>query len=136
MTVPLPASPKPSQSLTTIILKVLFVMIILLLLPQFVTSRGASARRRRKLAKKYNTIKWDCEHGRTCARLLPEERMSCVSNCVSEECHDTVYGANPLEDGEVDFRMDRLFENCVKADLKEAAKRERRERAALLAKRD
>jgi hypothetical protein len=47
-----------------------------------------------------------------------DEGMNCVYNCLSSECYNTIYGDNPLEDGEIDVVRYRTFQNCVRKEYK------------------
>jgi hypothetical protein len=64
--------------------------------------------------------------------MVTEEAMNCVNNCTSPLCFqvsdiacfslslsdrlEEVYGAMPLEDGEVDERRNRLFTSCLRRE--------------------
>ena len=76
---------------------------------------GSSARRRRKRAaeKRYRKAKEDCTINK-CGAFPPEENMNCIFQCISSVCFDAVYASDPLEDGEIDSKRERIFSKCVK----------------------
>jgi molecular chaperone DnaJ len=49
-----------------------------------------------------------------------DEGMNCVYKCLSSTCYDTVYGDNPLEDGEIDTVRYRTYQNCVRQEFKKS----------------
>lgn len=108
----------PNQSLLLIAVKICFVVLILFLLPQLVQSkRKSNAQRRKRLVNtKFNIIRKDCESLR-CRMYIQEENMNCVSACMNQDCHDTVFAGIPLEMGEIDEKRDDIFEQCVKKHL-------------------
>ena len=62
---------------------------------------------------------------------------NCVLRCVSGRCYDAVYGADALEEGEMDVKRGRTFRSCARTELREAkqaeqqrAKAEREEKLA------
>mmetsp|Transcript_21952 Transcript_21952/g.32074 ORF Transcript_21952/g.32074 Transcript_21952/m.32074 type:complete len:139 (+) Transcript_21952:44-460(+) len=121
--IPSPKSPvKQYDKYTIYLVKLLFVLLLLLLLPKLVSTKGAAAKRRRRLDKQFRILKRDCEESTSgeykCGTMIYEENMSCVSACVSQACHEDIYAGNLLEDGEVDFHRARVFENCVKREIR------------------
>ena len=71
----------------------------------------------------------ECET-QTCAGMQPGTNMNCVNECISQSCFDEIYAEEPLEDGEVDSKRSRLFQNCARKSLvAEREKRRREERA-------
>lgn len=99
-------------------IKILLVVVIILLLPKLVT--GASTpggKRNKKLMRQMEALRFDCERT-TCKEFLPEESAMCVSLCMSENCHEEIYGKNPLELGEIHMVRSRDFERCVKNQLR------------------
>jgi len=60
-----------------------------------------------------------------CAHLIFEESTSCVTECISPACHAKIYGANPLELGEIDLGRRVQFELCAKREVKERSRIER-----------
>ena len=71
----------------------------------------------------------ECET-QTCSGMQPGTNMNCVNKCISESCFDEIYAEEPLEDGEVDSKRSRLFQNCARKSLvAEREKRRREERA-------
>jgi hypothetical protein len=45
---------------------------------------------------------------------------ACVPRCVSPRCFDTVYGTEPLEDGEIDVVRAALYNRCVGKEMRES----------------
>ncbi len=67
---------------------------------------GSSARRHRKRAaeKRYRKAKEDCTIN----------KCGAIFQCISSVCFDAVYASDPLEDGEIDSKRERIFSKCVK----------------------
>jgi hypothetical protein len=61
------------------------------------------------------TKKITCERT-TCNHLLTDENMNCVNECTSSKCYMQIYGAEPLEDGEIDTKRAREFSLCVRQE--------------------
>lgn len=116
MSIPLPPSPKPSQSITSLFIKLLLIVTILLLFPKGVVAGKKKKRLDRRVSNMKRTCANDMNH---CGKLIPEENMACVSMCMSPTCHETHYQENPLEDGEIDPRRWNNFESCVRNELKQ-----------------
>ena len=71
----------------------------------------------------------ECETQK-CSGMQPGTNMNCVNQCISPSCFDEIYAEEPLEDGEVDSKRSRLFQNCARKSLvAEREKRRREERA-------
>ena len=71
----------------------------------------------------------ECET-QTCSGMQPGTNMNCVNQCISQSCFAEIYAEEPLEDGEVDSKRSRLFQNCARKSLvAEREKRRREERA-------
>eukprot|EP00611_Tribonema_gayanum_P006001 TRINITY_DN1524_c2_g2_i1.p1 TRINITY_DN1524_c2_g2~~TRINITY_DN1524_c2_g2_i1.p1 ORF type:complete len:118 (-),score=32.75 TRINITY_DN1524_c2_g2_i1:111-431(-) len=54
-----------------------------------------------------------CESA-ACAAFPQYENMNCVNACISTACYETIYAAEPLEDGEVDPQRTKLFNTCFR----------------------
>lgn len=147
------STPPPYQAL---FLKILFILLILLLLPELVDSRGTNntTKKRRKLTVAYNILRDGCSSGTTirdedssqidekttattatataatnkddCSRILIEENEMCITRCMSDVCFENVYAGKLLEMGEVDESRERIFEKCVKDEMKVAQAEARR----------
>ncbi|BBN12585.1 hypothetical protein MPTK1_5g21280 [Marchantia polymorpha subsp. ruderalis] len=59
--------------------------------------------------------------GRGC-RSSQIAKENCALRCVSGGCYNTVYGEDPLEEGEVDIRRGREFRNCLRKEIQEEKK--------------
>mmetsp|Transcript_4721 Transcript_4721/g.12164 ORF Transcript_4721/g.12164 Transcript_4721/m.12164 type:complete len:133 (-) Transcript_4721:204-602(-) len=64
----------------------------------------------------YRSKKRDCEVG-PCSDLAAAVNGNCVNECVSAACFAAVYGAEPLEDGEIDVKRARQFTACFNREL-------------------
>lgn len=42
-------------------------------------------------------------------------QKNCINRCVSEECYNEIYLDEPLEEGEIDTRREKLFTKCFYA---------------------
>lgn len=40
-------------------------------------------------------------------------KENCALQCISAPCYESIYGADPLEEGELDLRRGREFRYCV-----------------------
>lgn len=105
----------PSSYYLLLAVKILLVLIILFMLPHFVTGDG---NRRRRSQLKLRRIRWDCQNDSGCALLIPEESLDCVNQCVSPACYNKVYADMPLEHGEIDVPRALVFDMCVQEELR------------------
>mmetsp|Transcript_2165 Transcript_2165/g.3217 ORF Transcript_2165/g.3217 Transcript_2165/m.3217 type:complete len:151 (+) Transcript_2165:133-585(+) len=115
------------------LVKVLFVVTIILMLPKLVTgAKSTRPRRHYQKKKRFRHIRALREYCLDeCADdddmntiTLLEESANCINRCVSQPCYEKEYGNAPLEDGEIDLSRYQNFENCVLLELKEEARRE------------
>jgi len=91
-------------------------------MPKLVESKGRN--KRKKIERKLRSIRDACSNDLDkCGHFIPEESKSCLSLCMSEECHNVHFAGNPLEDGEVDFARWVSFEKCVKDELRRSKKK-------------
>ena len=108
--------------------KILLVLLILFLLPKLVYGKrakyNARNKRRRGAEADFQSIRKACEY-EICSYLIPEESMNCVQVCISPACYQSMYGDEPLEDGEIDIERAKRFETCAKEELKSLRKRRR-----------
>ena len=51
-----------------------------------------------------------------CSNTILEEQQNCILNCISENCYSQIYAWNPLEEGELDLRLN-SYKGCLKAEL-------------------
>ena len=58
-----------------------------------------------------------CSFKTDCQNYELEEYQNCVLQCVSPKCYKEIYSPNPLEDGEVDQRL-QSFKGCLYLELK------------------
>jgi hypothetical protein len=99
---------------------------LLLLLVLGCLQRAVSGRKsvHSKLDKVWKAKKVNCEKT-TCAGMVLEESYNCVNKCTSDLCFAEVYGAMPLEDGEIDHPRSRSFANCARKEQRELQSRDR-----------
>lgn len=45
---------------------------------------------------------------------------NCAMRCVSTACYDSIYGADPLEEGEIDMLRGRDYRMCVRRELRKS----------------
>lgn len=107
-----------SSTWIVFLVKVLFVLIILLLLPKLVYGRKKTSTRIIKSTRSH------CRE-QICSFALPEESLNCVNFCVSPSCYETVYGQMPLEDGEIDLARGKVYDECLKNEQKRVHRRKR-----------
>jgi len=48
----------------------------------------------------------------------PLKRLACVMRCSSPKCYDEIYASNPLEEGEVDQRLN-SYKGCISEEKKQ-----------------
>lgn len=100
------------------LIKLLFILLILLLMPKLVTSKrrtGVNKRKIKRIQKSLNIVKANCIE--SCDPSKMAENQMCISKCMNEGCHDEIYGeehGGELELGEVDELRNKAFELCVK----------------------
>ncbi|KAK6638425.1 hypothetical protein RUM44_008854 [Polyplax serrata] len=52
-----------------------------------------------------------CEQSPDCISEVGPARSACVQRCISPSCHQDLYGDDPLEEGEIDVRLN-SFKGC------------------------
>jgi hypothetical protein len=108
-------SPSPRTDYFIIFIKVVFVLVIILLLPRLVNARDTLAhKRRRQFVTRFSTQVKSCTFDGECKQIPLIDRLLCISKCVDPTCHEQIYGADPLEPGEVDEARELAFEICVR----------------------
>ena len=87
---------------------------------------GNSARRRKQriAEKQYRKLKEGCQSVDICGPPAGEN-MNCIFECISSACFEEIYAPEPLEDGEIDLKRERLFVKCTKRLEYEKFKRKR-----------
>jgi|AntRauTorckE5430_2_1112549.scaffolds.fasta_scaffold05917_3 hypothetical protein len=117
-------SPSPVLPLV----KIFLILLILLLLPDLVTSkqRRGSANRRKtnRVTKSFNALKQECIQD-TCDPNNMAENEMCITECISNECFH-IYRGNELEAGEIDERRSLVFEQCAKDEIRTREAQRRR----------
>ena len=91
-----------------------------------------SRRNSNKYHRLWRARRRDCE--KLCYEpdgVLPrDEAQNCANRCTSHACFEEVYGADPLEDGEVDSARSRGYTACLTREQRTFATEERRTRNA------
>mmetsp|Transcript_9478 Transcript_9478/g.14571 ORF Transcript_9478/g.14571 Transcript_9478/m.14571 type:complete len:134 (-) Transcript_9478:148-549(-) len=113
----------PTNRYALFLVKALLVLLILLLLPKLV--KADTKKRRKLLERKMKAQRLLCQR-EECYHLIPEESMACITACVSPACHRDIYEEHPLEPGELDFQRLEKFEACLKDEMKEQRRLNRR----------
>ena len=119
-----------SATATSIALVVFVCAGTLLLSP---SPAAAKTPRQRSLDRTLKEVRRECE-SKACLHLAEDEAGNCVHECVSPLCFDKIYGAEPLEPGEVDHVRARQFNACTKREgikEQEGSKKERHKKNAL-----
>lgn len=52
-----------------------------------------------------------CEQSPDCASKTGPARFACIRHCISPSCHQELYATDPLEEGEIDVRLN-SFKGC------------------------
>ncbi|XP_076434711.1 uncharacterized protein LOC143274699 [Babylonia areolata] len=68
--------------------------------------------RKKRDDKKYRNAKQRCEMSSECHGLWGVDHTKCVRICISETCYNELYGDDPLEEGEVDVRLN-SYKGCL-----------------------
>lgn len=68
--------------------------------------------RKKRDDKKYRNARQRCEMSLECQNLYGVENTKCVRMCISETCYNELYGDDPLEEGEIDVRLN-SFKGCL-----------------------
>lgn len=62
--------------------------------------------------KKYRNAKTPCESRPDCLARHGIDQVMCVRECMSKFCYDELYKDDPLEEGEIDVRLN-SFKGCL-----------------------
>ena len=101
------------RSLVLLVLVLLLLMEILLPVDARVEFQYKRYTYRKKRDdKKYRTAKQRCEMSSECQGIFGVEHTKCVRICISETCYSELYGEDPLEEGEIDVRLN-SFKGCL-----------------------
>lgn len=68
------------------------------------------------LENKYHGRFNKCSLKTDCQNYELEERQNCILKCISLNCFQRIYARNPLEDGEIDQRI-QSFKGCLLVEL-------------------
>ncbi|CAM9594026.1 unnamed protein product [Choristocarpus tenellus] len=86
-----------------------------------VDAKNSRAKTRKKENKNFVEKKRLCERGE-CVHLVPLEAQNCVNRCISQECYESIYAADPLEDGEIDTTRGKRFGSCARNNGRKSKK--------------
>ena len=84
------------------------------------------AQKRNKLDRIWKGVRKTCLTD-TCSHIHPDEDDNCVNNCTSPVCYEKVYGASPLEPGEIHYTKWRDFTRCARQEADEFTRKKREE---------
>lgn len=66
---------------------------------------------------KFRIASNNCEFNTQCADLvILSSQQNCILKCISKNCYKEVYEKNPLEEGEIDQRLN-SFKGCYAKDI-------------------
>ncbi|XP_022317730.2 uncharacterized protein LOC111120957 [Crassostrea virginica] len=71
--------------------------------------------RKKRDDRKYKNAKALCDTRPECLAKYGAEQSACVRKCISEFCYNELYAEDPLEDGEIDVRLN-SFKGCLSQD--------------------
>ena len=91
----------------------LFAVVVVLFMTTGAVAGSARAVRDRPSA--YSALFSAC-HDLCHGGNSPDERVNCVSKCVSPDCFEKIYGKQPLEDGEIDEVRKNRYNSCISAE--------------------
>lgn len=67
--------------------------------------------RKKRDDKVYKNLKQPCEINPDCLAKRGAAQAICIRHCISNFCYNDIYGEDPLEDGEIDVRLN-SFKGC------------------------
>ena len=91
------------------------------------TPAAAKTPRQKNLDRTINQARKECERS-MCIHLPEEEAANCVHECLSPTCFGEVYGAEPLEPGELDHLRSRNFNACTRREGRKEQEASQKER--------
>lgn len=57
-----------------------------------------------------------CSQTEACLNVDFEVKQNCILQCISEKCYGEIYAWDPLEEGELDLRLN-SYKGCLKVEL-------------------
>ncbi|KAH7288218.1 hypothetical protein KP509_31G017500 [Ceratopteris richardii] len=105
--------------------RVLLFCVFLLLCPLLVSAFNSAKRFRMtqepEFRRKKATCIEDIENGLWGwhCKSSPIIKENCALRCISTACYEKIYGDDPLEEGEIDYKRGREFLHCVRRLAKE-----------------
>lgn len=94
----------------------MFIGYLLVVVLACIQSSASASQAIVQFERETKTKKSMCERV-TCQSLPADENMNCVNECTSPKCFKQVYGEEPLEDGEIDTKRAREFNQCVRLEI-------------------
>ena len=68
--------------------------------------------RKKRDDKKYRAAKQRCEMSSECQGIFGVKQVECIRMCISETCYNELYANDPLEEGEIDVRLN-SYKGCL-----------------------
>ena len=100
-------------------MKFYLVLLMIIIVKLLLCEAGAMNDHVTKLDRQYKQKKAECEQ--TVCHITQynvDEIQNCINKCISESCFQSIYAAEPLEDGEIDMARLKQFTLCARRDLK------------------
>lgn len=103
----------------TTLLSCLSLVLILLLIDILPETQSARVQyqykkytyRKKRDDKTYKNLKQPCEVNPDCLAQRGAAQAICIRKCISGYCYNDIYGEDPLEEGEIDVRLN-SFKGC------------------------
>lgn len=74
-------------------------------------------KRSSKFEHKFQNVHGRCESSFECSKYVSFHLQNCVLKCISKRCFEEIYLFDPLEDGELDQRLN-SFKGCYSEESK------------------
>jgi len=68
--------------------------------------------RKKRDDKRYKSLRQRCEMEGNCHGIWGVENTKCIRKCMSKFCYNELYGADELEEGEIDVKLN-SFKGCL-----------------------
>merc|ERR1712086_1214945 len=101
-------------------MRTLLLGILLLLLVTVAVGRNPGHKKKRnrnhaRSDKDYRTGFTKCEKSTECSGVTMAAIPRCSLKCLSTKCYNQIYGADELEDGELDHVRRKQYKDCVRS---------------------
>jgi hypothetical protein len=81
----------------------------------FAIIKFISANKNKNSGSKYDRAYMKCKNGECSTRSNDE---ACIMKCISDQCHQNIYGNYLLEYGEINYDLKNKFESCFNTHKK------------------